>query len=114
VLLPVLTESDGRTGGVNAGSRRVKVLVSLIGLIGCEPSTKRPRRGLTRPERAEVTRHKGGAGQLGFPGLHDLFGLFRRNLFQHPFDTLARAGVLESLHDRRRGEVCTGSAKKDK
>jgi hypothetical protein len=63
------------------------------------------RTALTRPESAEVTRHKRRTGQLGFPGLHNLLGLFGRDLFQDPFHALPRAGVLETFHDRRGGKV---------
>ena len=60
---------------------------------------------LTRPERAQITRDKSRARQLGFPGLHDLLGLFRRDLFQDALDALRGAGVLESLHNCRRREI---------
>jgi hypothetical protein len=60
---------------------------------------------LTRPESAQITRDKSRARQLGFPGLHDLLGLFRRDLLQDPLDALRGAGVLEPLHDRCRGKI---------
>jgi hypothetical protein len=71
------------------------------------------RTALTRPESAEVTRHERRTGQLGFPGLHNLLGLFGRDLFQDPFHALTRAGVLETFHDRRGGKVWGGESEED-